>query len=189
MSTDKTDVTPLIDMDRLSMVLGKYEQNQDTSNELLPDPPVDEDNAVSRYISNVINCGQEANVVRVSFEATRQTGTDFKVYAKCGVAADETISDNPYVELTGELKNTQMPATTGSTAYKQKFYYRKPNGFTDFQIKIVLTGDPTKSDYSTISKLKTFAMYDATIDTTIGGAGDVYAAGEGATEAEGGDNG
>jgi hypothetical protein len=189
MSTDKTDVTPLIDMDRLSMVLGKYEQNQDTSNELLPDPPVDEDNAVSRYISNVINCGQEANVVRVSFEATRQTGTDFKVYAKCGVAADETISDNPYVELTGELSNVQTPATTGSTAYKQKFYYRKPNGFTDFQIKIVLTGDPTKSDYSTISKLKTFAMYDATIDTTIGGAGDVYAAGEGATEAEGGDNG
>jgi len=185
MTTEKEDVTPVIDMDRLSVVLSRYEQGNDTSGELLPDPPVDENNPVSRYISNIVNCGQEANVIRVSFEATRKTGTGFKVYAKCGVAADETISENPYVELTPEVTNQTMPATTDEP-HQQKFYYRKPNGFTDFQIKIVLTGDPLKTDFSTISKLKTFAMYDATIDTTIGGAGDVYAAGQAATDAEGG---
>ena len=98
------------------------------------------------------------------------------------------MADRPWVEMTAEVTNQQMPAVTQSPR-GQRFYYKKPEGFTAFQIKIVLTGDSSKTKYSTISALKTFALYDSEIDTTIGGVGDVYAAGEMASEEETGGEG
>jgi hypothetical protein len=188
LSTSDENITPVVDMDRLSTVLTRMNFSNTTENELMAKSPEIYAVPVSRYIGKVLNCGHEANIARVSFKAKRQEGTGFKCYTRCSTTDDKSIFDKPWVEMLAELTNDLMPSTCDEY-YNQKFYYVKGEGFTDFQVKIVLTGDATKSKFSQISALKTFALYDPDRDTTAGGVGEVYAAGEGATNAEGGDNG
>ncbi len=185
MGTLDENLTPVVDMDRLSTILTRMEFSNNTENELLPKAPTDYNTPISRYIGLVVDTGYEANIVRVSFHATRREGTGFKVYARTAVPADESMSEKPWVEMTGEVTNQSMPQTT-EEPIGQRFYYEKPEGFMAYQIKIVLTGDNTKTKYSTIHNLKTFALYDPEIDITIGGVGDVYAAGEQASDEESG---
>jgi hypothetical protein len=165
MSTSDANITPVVDMDRLSMVVAKNEMSSDLSKELLPDAPTSS-TPVARYIGKIINTGNEANYVRVSFEASKLYGTDIKLYAK--TANDDTdITTNPYEELSGELSNDSIPASSSKDEfYSYRFYLKKPEGFANFLVKLVLTGDPSKSDVPRVKNLKTYALYDPDIDTT-----------------------
>ena len=188
MRTSSPDVTPIVDMDRLSLVAGRFEFSNNIANELMADPPEDYTTSVARYVGKAVNVGAEANIIRVSFNASIPTGCAVYVYAKCAVAKEEDMSEKDYVQLTSEITNSSNPSTSDPTqSYGYKYYYQKPEGFTDYQIKIVLAGDPTKSDVPAISKLKSFALYDADIDTTVGFVGDYE--GAGASEEETGGEG
>ena len=187
LSTEDENLTPVLDMDRLSTVLQRIEMGNSTEHELLADPPTDYNNPVSRYIAKVINCGHEANIARVSFKATRAEGSNFKVYARCSTSDDESIQDKPWVEMVSETTNESMPTETENW-FNQKFYYQKPVGFTEFQTKVTLTGNPLKTKYAKISEYKSYALYDPAIDETVDGVGEVYAEGQYTAE-EAGDEG
>ena len=175
LTTSDENLTPIVDMDRLSTVLTRLEFSNSTENELIAKSPIIYETPVARYIAKVINCGHEANIVRLSFDAARKEGTSFKCYTRCSTVDDTSIFDKPWVEMDEEITNAAMPSDTDEY-YQQRFYYVKGVGFTDFQVKIVLTGDPLVSKWSQISKLKSFALYDPTKDTTIDGVGEEYAA-------------
>jgi len=188
LSTSNENITPVVDMDRLSIILRRLEFSNSTENEHMPKPPRVQETPVSRYIGKVVNCGHEANVVRVSFEAIRKSGTNYKVYTRCTTADDTSIVDKEWVQMSEELTNSAMPADVDDY-YSQRFYYQKPVGFTDFQIKIVLTGDPIESRWSKLSRLKSFALYDPELDTTAGGVGQTYSDANQPTEEETGGEG
>ncbi len=188
LSTTNENITPVVDMDRLSVVLRRLQFSNSTENEHMPKPPRVYETPVARYIGKVVNCGHEANVVRVSFEAIRKSGTNYKVYTRCTTSDDTSIVDKEWKQMSEELTNAAMPADVDEF-YSQRFYYTKPVGFTDFQIKIVLTGDPTESKWSSISKLKSFALYDPELDTTAGGVGQTYSDANQPTEEETGGEG
>lgn len=187
-STSDSNITPVLDMDRLSIICSKYEMSENLANELLPEPPADDIQAVSRYIGKPVNTGNEANYVRVSLEASKAYGTNVRVYAKVATAVDEDISEKPYELLTEEATNLTNPTSTdGDTFYENKYFLKKPDGFSTFMVKIVLVGDPTKSDVPKVRALKSFALYDSSIDTnaqnTDGGSDS-----EGGTDEETGGN-
>ena len=78
MGTLDENLTPVVDMDRLSTILTRMEFSNNTENELLPKAPTDYNTPISRYIGLVVDTGYEANIVRVSFHATRREGTGFR---------------------------------------------------------------------------------------------------------------
>jgi hypothetical protein len=178
LSTLSPDVTPIVDMDRLSLVAARNEFSNNVANELMADPPEDYVTSVARYVGKAVNVGTEANIIRVSFQASIPTDCAVYCYAKCAVAKEEDMSEKDYVQLESEITNSSNPSATDPTqSYGYKYYYTKPEGFTDYQVKIVLAGDPTKSDVPKISRLKSFALYDADLDTSVGYVGDYEGAG------------
>ena len=183
MSTNSPDLTPMVDMDRMSTVLTRLEMSTNLANESLPKAPSDYETPVSRYIGKPVNCGHEANIARVSMDISRREGTDVKVYVRCTTVGDGGLDDKQWYEMTGELTNAAVPVETDGFM-QVRYYYEKPVGFTDFQIKLVLTGNQLKTKYPMVKKLKQFALYDEEKDTTIGGVGETYSATEGASEEE-----
>jgi len=173
LSTSDSNITPVLDMDRLSLICSKYEMSENLADELLPEPPTDNTNSVARYIGRPVNTGHEANYVRVSLEASKAYGTNVRVYAKVAKSTDENIDENNYELLTEEATNATNPTSTDSDSfYLNKYFLKKPDGFTDYIIKIVLVGNPNKSDVPKIRALKSFALYDSAIDTNFVFEGD-----------------
>ena len=168
METKDANLTPVLDMDRLSIITSKYEMSNDVSKELLPEAPSSETTPVSRYIGKVVNTGNEANSVNVTFDASMKYGTNVKVYAKTTSSLDENIHEKNFEELTEEASNISNPSSIDENEfYQYKYSLKKTDGFTNFMVKIVLIGDSSKSDVPIVKNLKSYALYDSTIDTSL----------------------
>ena len=168
METKDANLTPVLDMDRLSVVLSKFELSNDVSQELLPEAPSSDTTPVARYLGKVVNTGNEANSVNVTFDASMKYGTNVKVYAKTTNSIDENIHEKNFEELTANSSNNGNPSSVDeSEFYQYKYSLNKTDGFTNFVVKIVLIGDSTKSDVPIVKNLKSYALYDPTIDTSL----------------------
>jgi hypothetical protein len=145
MSTENRDISPVVDLNRLSSVLVQNIVNNDSTNETL----ANSGNAVARYINRKVTLapGFESLDLKAYLLANLPTSTSIKVYYKVASVYDPFFEDNEWQEMVVESAGT--PSETGWVEYKYKTSTDTAlaNGdrFKTFAIKIVmLSSDTTK---------------------------------------------
>jgi len=167
LSTDDENITPVIDMDRLSVVAGKYEMSINTTDEDKSAAPTDTTKGMARYISKQVRMDTRGNKLKIKLEASKPYGTNVKVYAKLLRENERVISSKEWFELTPEV-HTNPTSVGANNFYEYRWSYTDEDqttdhGFISFITKVVLTGDETKSDIPQVRKMKTYSLWDTTI--------------------------
>jgi len=174
LSTEDETLTPMVDVDRLSLIAAKYEMGTDTSYETNTSAPT-QNEGFARYIGKQVRMDTKGNILKVVLDASKPYGTGIKVYAKC-LRENEAIIDNKeWFELEPELNYN--PVGVGENDFYEFVYSYTDtdetlnHGFVSFMVKVVLTGDDTKTDIPQVKKMKTYSLYDvslAPIEVTMG---------------------
>lgn len=164
LSTLDRNITPIVDLNRLSSVLVKNIINNDSTNELFPFGG----SAFSKYITRkaVLAKGLEATDLKAYLIAKKPVGTDIKVYYRVGVVGDTLFDDNQYVEMV--LESNDPITDVDFVSYKYKTPYEVSENsvatttgdrFDTYSIKIVmLSSNPTQ--VPEIKNLRVIALDD-----------------------------
>lgn len=117
MSTANSDITPVIDIQRLKSTLVQNIVNNESANET--DPIFG--NALSRYITRKVELapGFEGKDLKVSLFVNKEPGTDVEVYYKVATRADSNFDEIEYTKMDQE----SAQAVTGFAEYKYKTPY------------------------------------------------------------------
>ena len=130
LSTDDTKVSPLVDLQRVSV--------------LALENVIDNDDA-AQHITNAIVIDDGSLGLKVIFAANRPSGANFEVYVR--VAADEdsllaTDDDaNPVIEWTPVEIDKALPTDDNPSTFRDYEYTHESDLFTAFQVKIVMQSD------------------------------------------------
>jgi hypothetical protein len=175
LSSDNTDVSPVIDIGRMSFVaVGNKLNNIDSSSDVYPtsdyisstDPDGDSNAAI--YLTKKITLENAATALKVFFAAYRHSSAEIKVYYK--ILRTDDASD--FDDLSYEAFNTDgspdvavISSTTKSNL--QQYVYTAGitddgagtplNDFISFQIKIVMQGTNT-AEPPKIKELRCIAL-------------------------------
>lgn len=147
LSTDDGNVTPVIDLNRLSSVLVKNIINNSAVGETDPF----KGSAFAKYITRSVklNPGFDSTDIKVFFSANIPSGTSVKVYYKISAYYDTVFDDNEYTEMV--LDFTSGWKENKYTEYKYKTPFLNGTGpdaltqafstgekFDTFSIKVVM---------------------------------------------------
>lgn len=169
LGTDETNISPVIDLEKLGCVILSNSVNNDATGET-----GNSGNAISKYISRrvVLNDGQESEDLQVYLTSNVPSGASVKVYAKLLNDTDpSSFESRPWLEMTetGPVNNTgfkeylyTLPTGNGSTlagsltgtGYEYSSIYE---GFKTFAIKIVLLSSNPAS-IPTIRDMRAIAL-------------------------------
>ena len=162
LKTDNKDVSPVLDLDRLSLVAVKNNISTDTTGEENPKPTKKEDVSVSRYLSKTTPLDLVANDVKVELKAAMPADCDVEVYLQVLPDDKDDLTEQKYVRLekTEESKKIENAADEEDFA---DYTYKVPEGtelgnYKSYRTKMVFTGNPAKSDVPVVKKLATFAL-------------------------------
>lgn len=146
LSTDDTKVSPLVDLQRVSV--------------LALENVIDNDDA-AQHITNAIVIDDGSLGLKVIFAANRPSGANFEVYVR--VAADEdsllaTDDDaNPVIGWTPVEIDKALPSDDNTSTYRDYEYTHESDLFTAFQVKIVMQSD-NSSKSPVIRDLRAIAL-------------------------------
>ena len=160
MTSDNPNVSPVVDLDRVSTVLTTNRINSPVSN-FATDSRVNEtgqDPCSSTYVSNLIQLANPATAITVEFAAYRRSGADIRVFFKTIAEGSSENSMDVDFELFPGFDNIdqngkvirisnnsgrpddQITPSVGSEFKDYTFSSRELPPFTKFQIKIDMVG-------------------------------------------------
>ena len=160
MTSDNPNVSPVIDLDRVSTVLTTNRINSPVSN-FATDSRVNEtgqDPCSSTYVSNLIQLDNPATDITVEFAAYRRVGSDIRVFFKTiAEGSSENSMDVDFqlfpgfdnIDQNGKVINTsdnngkpddEITPSVGGEFKDYSFSSRELPPFTKFQIKIDMVG-------------------------------------------------
>lgn len=143
LSTNDRNITPVVDLNRLSNVLISNVINNDSSNET----DAFGGSSIAKYITRSVklNPGFDSTDLKVFFSAKKPTGTDVKVYYKVSAATDNVFDDNEYTEMELESAGTYSENSYSEYKYKTPWDTAFENGdrFDTFSVKIVMLSNTT----------------------------------------------
>ena len=160
MTSDNPNVSPVVDLDRVSTVLTTNRINSPVSN-FATDSRVNEtgqDPCSSTYVSNLIQLDNPATDITVEFAAYRRSGSDIRVFFKTISEGSNENSMNVDFELfpgfdnidqNGKVINIsnnngrpddEITPSVGGEFKDYSFSSRELPPFTKFQIKIDMVG-------------------------------------------------
>jgi len=177
MTSDNPNVSPVVDLDRVSTVLTTNRINSPVSN-FATDSRVNEtgqDPCSSTYISNLVQLDNPATDITVEFAAYRRSGADIRVFFKTIAEGSSENSMEVDFELfpgfdnidqNGKVINIsnnsgrpddQVTPSVGSEFKDYTFSSRELPPFSKFQIKIDMVGtDQAKPPF--IKELRAIAV-------------------------------
>ena len=156
LSTEKTSLSPVVDLDRCSLITTMNRINKwpggpspygqqaaiDTTQDVSLLPYGDQNDAV--YITRLARLGSEARSLKVDFQITRHPSTEVKVYYrafKAGDTADPNTVGWTFIGAPITTLQQQYDSTaTDEILWKDYAYEVKGLNFNAFQIKIVMSG-------------------------------------------------
>lgn len=159
LTTNDANVTPIVDLNRLSSVLVKNIVNNDAVGE----NGAVGGNALSKYITRraKLASGMEATDLKAFLLARLPAGTSIKVYYKASAVGDTLFDDNVYTEMTLESADPYTDGGFVSYKYKTPTELALPTGdrFDTYAIKIVmLSSNPTQ--VPEVKNLRVIALDD-----------------------------
>ena len=146
MSTDDTKVSPLIDLQRVSV--------------LALENVIDNDDA-AQHITVPIVIDESSVGVKVIFAANRPSGSDFDVYVRTAVDEDTLTAldefDDPETLWMEATADNAMPSDDNPETFRDYEYTIDTDQFTVFQVKIVMKAD-SSSKSPVIRDLRAIAL-------------------------------
>ena len=141
LSTDDVKVSPVIDMQRMSVAT--FENVIDSggggSFNYIPETDALNGSAACKHITRPVTLEEPAVGLKILFAANRPTPASFSVYYKTGTS-DDNLDDIAYTLI---AESTANPADDDGTTFRQ--YEFLPGGtegtlnqFTKFQVKVVM---------------------------------------------------
>jgi hypothetical protein len=164
LTTQDRNITPIVDVNRLSSVLVQNIVNNDFTDETFPFGGA----ALSKYITRraILAPGLEATDLKAFLIANIPAGASIKVYYRVGVVGDTLFEDNLYEEM--EIESSGVRTDSGFVTYKYKTPYvvsgdsvatSTGDRFDTYSIKIVmLSTNPTA--VPEIKNLRVIALDD-----------------------------
>ncbi len=158
LTTKSQYATPVVDLDKISIVCNGYVINEDVTNET----DAASGNATARYISKKISLNDPADKLNVYLGVSQPEGSRVRLYARF----DDEISSPQVLDLRDatwtELSSSRISDLSSlgdNTPFQEVEYEIDPtNDFTQFQLKIVMTsGDsaqvPSVTDLRAIATI------------------------------------
>lgn len=158
LTTKNQYATPVVDLDKISIVCNGYVINEDVTNET----NAESGNASARYISKKISLNDPADKLNVYLGVSQPEGSRVRLYARF----DDEISSPQVLDLRDatwtELSSSRISEISSlgdNTPFQEVEYEIDPtNDFTQFQLKIVMTsGDaaqvPSVTDLRAIATI------------------------------------
>ena len=158
LTTKSQYATPVVDLDKISIVCNGYVINEDVTNET----NAASGNATARYISKKIFLNDPADKLNVYLGVSQPEGSRVRLYARF----DDEISSPQVLDLRDatwtELSSSRISDLSSlgdNTPFQEVEYEIDPtNDFTQFQLKIVMTsGDsaqvPSVTDLRAIATI------------------------------------
>lgn len=158
LTTKSQYVTPVVDLDKISIVCNGYVINDDVTNET----NAASGNATARYVSKKIFLNDPADKLNVYLGVSQPEGSRVRLYARF----DDEISSPQVLDLRDatwtELSSSRISDLSSlgdNTPFQEVEYEIDPtNDFTQFQLKIVMTsGDsaqvPSVTDLRAIATI------------------------------------
>jgi hypothetical protein len=151
MSTNDTKVSPLVDLQRVSV--------------LALENVIDNDDA-AQHITVPIVIDESSVGVKVIFAANKPTGSDFEVYVKTAVDEDTLTAlddtDNPETLWVEATPDNVLPSDDNPVNFRDQVYTIDTDQFTVFQVKIVMKANsssksPVIRDLRAIALVTSFA--------------------------------
>jgi len=160
MNSSDPNVSPVVDLDRVSTILTTNRINSPVSN-FASDPKVNktgEDPCASSYVSNLIQLDNPATSIKVDFASYRRNGSDIRVFFKVlseGSSENSMDKDfelfpgfdnlNQFGEIINKSSNNGKPDDNVSPSVSSEFKdytfsIEQLPPFTKFQIKIDMVG-------------------------------------------------
>ena len=160
MNSSDPNVSPVVDLDRVSAILTTNRINSPVSN-FASDPKVNktgQDPCASSYVSNLIQLDNPATSIKVDFASYRRQGSDIRVlYKILSEGSTENSIDKDFelfpgfdnLDQFGEIINKssnngkpddQVPPSVSSEFKDYTFSIDELSPFTKFQIKIDMVG-------------------------------------------------
>jgi hypothetical protein len=166
LTTEDEILTPVLDVDRLSLIAAKNEISLDTTDEIKASAPT-KNEGFARYIGKQVRMDTKGNILKVVLDASIPHGTNVKVYAKYLRENEDVIENKEWFELDPET-NYNPVGVGENNFYEYVFSFTDTDqtldhGFVSFMTKVVLTGDDSTSDIPQAKKLKTYSLYDVSI--------------------------
>jgi len=152
--TNNRFLTPMIDLDRLSIVCINNVINNDATNETSPT----HGNAVARYITRKVELENPSNRLSIYLNANRPSdATNIQVYARFNAPFSSPAIDDLSDAYWIELETSPIPVNSRENEFNEILYESDPDyDFTQFQVKIVLLSSqpaqvPTVNDVRAIA--------------------------------------
>lgn len=139
MLTTSDHVSPLIDLERSSLIMTQNIINNDSTNETNST----DGNAIARYMTRKATLAQGfiGGTIKVYLDQFVPSAANVKLYAKTGFESD-VFENNPWVEIP---KITSAKPVTNNSFSENEYNIDIASGFNVWAIKIVmLTSDTTK---------------------------------------------
>jgi hypothetical protein len=169
MTTSDTKVSPVIDLQRVSVLALENVVDYDVYNATADTPDYTTFGYAAQHISSAVTINDSSKSLKVMFSANRPPGSDFEVYVK--VAADEDAlltTDNSGSFITNWIKveiDKPLPEDDNPQNFRQYEYTAELDQFTAFQVKVVMHAK-NSSKSPTIRDLRTISLV-----TGVGGNG------------------
>ena len=158
MTTQNSNISPVIDLDRRSFIaVGNRINNVDSSSDVFPttdfvastEPDGDQNSAI--YLTKAVTLEQSASAIRIVFSAHKQNTSEIKVLFKTLRTSDSSDFDDigyEFFNTDGSPDNT-VPNSLVKTDFQEYVYTAGVNDdgvgapldeFIQFQIKIIMQG-------------------------------------------------
>ncbi|MDX1532729.1 MAG: DUF4815 domain-containing protein [Nitrosopumilaceae archaeon] len=145
MSSEKDSVSPVIDKNRIGMIVVNNIINSPSS---LSELTSVGGNAISRYITKPIGLKDAATSIKTFVDANRPQGSNIHVYYRVGSTNEEVIASD-----WTEFDTVIEPAISDSDSFNEaEFEAESIGSFSVFQIKVVMVSTSS----SNIPKVKNF---------------------------------
>ena len=165
LSTDDVKVSPIIDLQRNSMAAFEFSidgggaANTNTIDQISETDPTD-GSAAAKHVTVPVTLEETAVGLKIMFAANRPSTSNFEVYVK--TTTDDDLDEIPYIQTSTADLITNNPADEDGTTFRQYEYLvggqgGELDGFTKFQVKIVLTSS-NSSKPPTIKDLRVIAL-------------------------------
>ena len=150
MSTSDTKVSPVIDLQRVSVLtLENVIDNVDAA----------------QHITNPVTVNDSSKAIKVVFSANRPTGSDFEVYVKSATDEDALSAtdddDNFITDWVLVSIDKALPTDENPTTFREYEYTIDLSQFTAYQVKVVMQSN-NSSKSPTIRDLRAIALVNGT---------------------------
>ena len=150
MSTSDTKVSPVIDLQRVSVLtLENVIDNVDAA----------------QHITNPVTVNDSSRAIKVVFSANRPTGSDFEVYVKSATDEDALSAtdddDNFITDWVLVPIDKALPTDENPTTFREYEYTIDLSQFTAYQVKVVMQSN-NSSKSPTIRDLRAIALVNGT---------------------------